>query len=256
LVFFPNSSENASGGVRSDHNHVTRIKLAHCGVKSGSFLLQEGGQTDRGAQFATGAHTLLKIDALLAILKLKFYWHGVKRVVFRIILISVVFVGPRGLAEEDHIAGAAQGVASAADCLGHVLPFRLGRGKGSCPNSSGQRTGKTLPVADRLATQIEIKKDGGSVGNRKGLSQFFGSGCGFGGRGGRNRESDTGSGVASGRYNDLFNEGFKYRKKRQIECGNCFVGIRDVRGRHSLLNIFDFGTGLNHKAADAGDVKS
>jgi hypothetical protein len=97
---------------------------------------------------------LFKVNALLPVFEFQLHRHSVKSVVFGVIFVPVVFVGPGGLTKEDHIAGAAQCVASAADRLGHVLPVRLGGGQGGCPDPRRKRTGLAMPVPNRLATQI------------------------------------------------------------------------------------------------------
>ncbi|MFN9909472.1 MAG: hypothetical protein ACK56F_25700, partial [bacterium] len=83
-------------------------------------ILQEGGERNRRTQFAVVAHGLFKIDTLLFVFKLKFHRHGTEGTGFGVLRVAVIFVWLGGLAEEGHVAGAAQCVAGAADSLGHV----------------------------------------------------------------------------------------------------------------------------------------
>ncbi len=156
-VAFFDGGQDGARGVGPNHDHEIRVFFPERLIKCGFFFLEKGGQRDRGAQFAVDAHGLLKIDSLLAVIKEKLDRHCVERSILGIFFVSIVFVGARGLTEEDHVAGAAKGVACDADRLGHVLPVALRRRQGRSPDAGGERAGQPRPVALGGLAKIDVK---------------------------------------------------------------------------------------------------
>ena len=95
-----------------------------------------------------------------------------KGAVFGVIFIPVVFIRAGGLTEEGHVTGAAEGVASNADRLGHVLPLALRRRQGRSPDSGGERAGEARPISGRGRTKVHVKEDCRPICEGKSIIEF------------------------------------------------------------------------------------